>query len=126
MSVLSARTQKYLYENGFFSDTVERWVTFGGRGGVRKDYCGFADLIAFGHGRFLAVQVCSQNSLTEHLGKIKSVESSRAWVKNGGEVWVFAWRKVKSGGSRRHWEPRLFRYRATDSGYEFIEEESVL
>lgn len=132
MSALSARTQRQLRVEGFVCDSVERWIPFGTktnagsvRGGVRRDFCGFADLLAFGHGRFLAVQVCNQNTLAEHLATVGSNKSALQWVKNGGEVWVAAWRKIKGESRKMHWAPRLFRLKLTEKGHEWQEQEGV-
>lgn len=111
MSKLSARTQKLLREQGLISDTVERWITFGMRRGVRKDFCGFADIIAFGGGRILAVQVCHQNGIKKHMATILANDRALEWVRSGGELLLIAWRKIKGEAGRFHWKERYFQFR---------------
>lgn len=109
MSKHSAAIQRWMRQRGFECDTVERWLAFGGgKGGVRKDYCGFADIIGFGHSRFAAVQVFSMSSFKSHLESVSSNLHAFEWVRNGGEVWLVGLRKCKGEKGRLHWEPRVF------------------
>jgi hypothetical protein len=116
MSNHSARTLNMMRQIGFHGDVVERWIPFGPKGsaegslsGVRKDYCGFADLIVFGRGRVIALQVCPASTLAEHTAKLIACEVAREWVRSGGELWIVAWRKMKGQKNRLHWEPRWFK-----------------
>jgi len=101
------RTLDFLRRNGYFADVVERWVGFGaGNGGIRKDYLGFADVIAANPTarKIVAVQCCSGRDFQRRIRKLLESSEARAWRESGGHVWVMGWRKL---GRRRLWTPRV-------------------
>lgn len=127
MSKLSRKTVDELRKRGFTCDIVERWINFSNHRGVRKDLFGIADLIAFGSSRILLLQVCALTTKREHAQKIKRSQAAKDWIKNGGEVWLVLWRKLKGKSTREHWEPVWQRYCEMDDGrYGFKNYEDVL
>ena len=109
------RTLKYFRDKGYICDMIERWVRNPKHpaGGFRKDYLGFADILAFNDHETLLIQSCG-SSFSQHLKKIKSSELLYEWIKgeNRGVV-LIGWRKLKnrlkSGkfGKGYHYEPRI-------------------
>ncbi len=94
------KVHRLLKKCGYTYDTVERRVFHN----VTRDFCGFADLLAFRatlvggylhHGAgVLAVQVCSYSTLSAHLLKVSRGDPApalRTWLlaNNRFEVWAF-------------------------------------
>lgn len=116
MSKLSPtqRTLRELRNQGRIVDTVERWIAnpkYPG-GGFRKDLFGFIDLICldpqFG---IIGIQSCGKD-FKGHIDKILDSECTEnviEWMKCGGQVEVWGWRKVKlkRGGKALIWKPRI-------------------
>ena len=104
----AARTMALLRKQGMMRQTVEKWVTFGGRGGVRKDLYGIIDVLAVSKERgILGVQVCAMSGRAAHIAKltVKMCENSITWLRSGGKLEVHAWRKLKlkRGGKAVRW-----------------------
>jgi len=100
----TARTLRYLRDLGYYADVVERWIMFGCSGlGVRRDYCGFADIIAFHplHKIIVAIQTTS-TAVADRKKKLRSNQAATDWVRSGGHLWVVGWRKIKG-----KWTPRF-------------------
>ncbi len=98
---------------------VERWNQHAGPFGIRQDLFGFIDVIAIDPSRgsrtgaILAVQACPGPRLSDHLAKITTTQPARdnalAWLRAGGRIEVWAWRKTKlhRGGKAIRWTPRV-------------------
>lgn len=107
------RTIKYLREQGMIVDITERFISRPGIHGIRKDLFGFIDLIALDPAgpAIIGVQSCGQD-YQEHYRKITDSEITKntiAWLKSGGKIELWAWRKVKlkRGGKAMVWRPRI-------------------
>ena len=90
--------------------SVERWIPTGGKTGFRKDLFGFIDIIAIDALSIVAIQSCGQ-SYAEHERRILDSDCTAnvlEWLKAGGRVQVWGWRKVKlkRGGKAMRWSPR--------------------
>lgn len=117
----TSRTLKYIREKGWSVDMVERWIHMPTHpvGGFRKDYLGFADMIALGEKSIIAIQSCGQ-AFAEHNRKItddeKVSENALLWLENGGRLILIGWHKVKlkRGGKAMRWEPRIKEYTKED------------
>lgn len=109
------RTLAALRDRGMLAEVVERFNAYAGPFGIRQDAFGFVDVLCLdpsrpGHG-FLGVQCCAGSGLSAHLKKIKveCAEEALAWIRAGGRIEVWGWRKVKlvRGGKTERWSPRV-------------------
>jgi len=108
------RTLRALRDQGRIVDISEKWVIKPKHpaGGFRKDLFGFVDLVCLDVERgIIAIQSCGQN-YSEHLRKIMDSECTEnviEWLKCGGCLELWAWRKVKlkRGGKAMRWQPRV-------------------
>ena len=113
------RTLAYFKEQGFDCAIVERFLSFAGKFGQRKDMFGFGDIVCMGNGRILAVQSCGQ-AFSEHDKKITKDDYvaplALKWLQNGGELTLIGWRKlrVKRGGKAMKWMPKIKEYTEAD------------
>jgi len=102
-----------LREQGIVCAVAEKWNPYGGPYGVRQDLFGFIDLVALDPARGItAIQVCSGSSLAAHRRKLLDSDCSEAvrlWLRCGGFVELWAWRKVKlrRGGKAMIWQPKI-------------------
>lgn len=86
-------------------DVVERWLSFGGQGGIRKDFGGFADLIAYNAEHTLAVQVTVKEKMLEHVEKVKDNQPLKKWLGSYHRHFVIhGWAKRGERGKRKTWE----------------------
>lgn len=114
----SPECYKLLERYGYTYEGVERWIPFGAKGGYRKDFLGFADILAFrpltiddGLERLtnlsitttgvLAIQACEESTFLDHIHKVTLGEPRTAladWLLCGNrfEVWGFPRRSRKS------------------------------
>lgn len=106
----TARTLRSLRQQGIICQVVERWNAFGGPFGVRVDLFGFIDLIALYPDKgIVGVQCCGQTGHAEHKRKILENEIAPEWIKTGGGIQIWSWRKLKlkRGGKAMRWTPRI-------------------
>ena len=109
----TSRTLKYLRDIGYTVGVVERFLSFAGKFGQRKDLFGIIDLIAIKKDRVIGVQSCGQAFSTHHIKIIEEErDSTIEWLQSGGEFLLIGWRKVKKvrGGKAMIWKPRLRTY----------------
>ena len=115
----TSRTLEYLRSQGWMVDKVEQFNAYAGKFGQRKDMFGFADIVAMGEGKIIAVQSCGQ-AFSEHRLKItadeKVAECAMKWLECGGRIVLIGWRKVKikRGGKALRWSPRIEEFSIND------------
>lgn len=117
----TSRTLEYLKKQGWEAAIVERFLSFAGTHGVRKDMFGFGDIVCMGNGRIIAVQSCGQ-AFSEHDKKIlydpKVAPLAKMWLENGGGLYLIGWRQVvkkfKNGNKGKQWKPRIKEYKIED------------
>jgi hypothetical protein len=92
---------------------VERFIHVPGTHGYRIDLFGFADIIALCPCRgIVAIQSCG-NSFSDHYRKITEtdyiIDNCIEWLNCKGCIEIWAWRRVKlkRGGKRMTWKPRI-------------------
>lgn len=87
---------------------VERYNSFTRQ---RYDMFGFADIVAVGKNKIIAVQSCGQ-AFSEHNKKILNEPMAKEWLKAGGGIILIGWRKIKlkRGGKALRWKPRIKEY----------------
>ncbi|MBW1672059.1 MAG: hypothetical protein JRJ45_00185 [Deltaproteobacteria bacterium] len=105
------RTLRELRNRGMICGIVERFNRYAGPHGIRQDLFGFIDIIALDRKEgIIGVQSCGQ-AFSEHYKKItiERSEECLAWIRCGGKVELYGWRKlkVKRGGAAMRWIPRI-------------------
>jgi len=117
------RTLRALEQRGCLCGIVERFNPYGGppikgtdrRVGVRQDLFGIIDIIALYPTQIVGVQSCGQN-FAEHDRKILDSPYALEWLKSGGRLELWGWRKIKKvrGGKAMVWQPRVRVYEKKD------------
>lgn len=106
------RTLKWLRDQGYVVEVVERWNP---HSRTRKDLFGFIDILGMMPGQLglLAIQACRGSDMANRESKIRSGEHYRDWLQAGNKICVVGWRQVvkrrKDGSKakRKAWEPRV-------------------
>lgn len=103
------RTLRHLEQRGCICGIVERFIPFAGKFGRRIDLFNFIDIISVEADRITAIQSCGQ-SFSEHKKKILENEVAPEWLKAGGGIELYSWRKVKlrRGAKAMRWQPRIY------------------
>lgn len=102
------RTLKWLRDQGYIADVVERRIP---RSFVTKDFCGFADIIAYRPrvfgvgGEIVAVQATSGPHAAERLEKVRQEPRAMAWLACSARICVVSWALRGKGGARKLWTP---------------------
>lgn len=86
-------TLRYLRENGWLAEVVERWVP---GANIRKDLFGFVDIVALRDGETLAVQATSYSNISARVNKIADSDAVSQVRKANWQIWVVGWRKVNN------------------------------
>jgi len=109
------RTLRALKQQGYISGIVERFNPYAGEFGKRIDLFGFIDIISIKPIGICAVQSCGSD-FRKHDKKILENEYAPEWIKAGGSIELWGWRKVKKkrGGKQMMWEPRVKIYTMDD------------
>lgn len=95
------------------------------KGLITKDFCGFADIIAFrpgpptldtpaieptaeyGYTGAIAVQTTSAQHLAERVEKVQTEPRATAWLQCGNRILVMGWALRGGAGSRKLWTPTV-------------------
>jgi len=112
------RTLRCLREQGRICGIVERFNAHVGPFGIRQDLFGYIDILALDPQRgIIAIQSCGQ-SFAEHARKILENEIAPEWLKAGGKIELYGWRKVKlkRGMKAERWMPRIREFTLADFG----------
>ena len=109
------RTLAHLRHEGYQCGIVEKFNPYAGPHGIRQDLFGFIDIIAITPKGICAIQSCGQ-SFNEHDKKILENEVAPDWIKAGGYLELWGWRKLKlkRGGKAMRWTPRVKEYTEDD------------
>ena len=111
----TSRTLEYIRRHGWVADKVEMFNPYAGKFGQRKDFLGFADIIALGEDSIIAIQSTGQDFAGHHR-KLTDDENAapniQLWLQNGGRLLLIGWRKIlmKRGGKAKRWSPRIREY----------------
>ena len=109
------RTLRACRDAGRFVDKCERWNPYGGARkpdgsaiGIRQDLFGFVDIVALDDA-IVAIQCCAGSGHAAHRQKIIESEYAAAWLRAGGQIEIWSWRKVKvkRRGKLERWQPRV-------------------
>jgi len=105
------RTLTELRKQGCQCSVSEYWLRIDGHpaGGIRRDLFGFIDLIALRHGRIVAIQATSGTNTSARVEKIRNErwEAASEWLKCGGIIEVWGWRKLKKKVGNQCWFPKV-------------------
>ncbi len=102
MASPTARTMAWLRKQGYVCAVVEQRIPTLEH--VTRDFCGFADIIAFNHTHTIAVQATSASNIRSRERKIWNEPRALAWaLGKGRQVWVVGWKKYAKAIGRRHW-----------------------
>lgn len=104
------RTIKTLSEMGYTVGIVERFLSHGGKFGVRKDLFGLFDLIAMHPEEGIVGVQCFTTAWKEHLEALEgNREAAKTWLSAGGKIEFWGWRKLKlfRGSKAIRWTPRI-------------------
>jgi hypothetical protein len=118
------RTLKALREQGVICGIVERYLANVGPFGVRNDLFGIIDIIALHPEKgIVGIQSCGQSYSAHMKGMLEGderdvgrdlskPEACREWIKAGGVLQLWGWRKVKlkRGGKAMRWKPRFHEF----------------
>jgi len=109
------RTLRALRQQGYICGIVERFNPHVGTHGIRQDLFGFIDIIAIKPKGICAIQSCGQ-SFSAHMRKILENDLAVEWLKAGGHLELWGWRKIKKkrGGKLRIWSPRIHEFKLED------------
>ena len=94
---------------GHISELRQATASYAKAPGIRKDLFGFVDVLALTPEGFLAIQSTSRPNIgTRHL-KIRTqcVDAARAWLRAGGRIEVWGWRKEKVAVDRKFWQVKV-------------------
>lgn len=99
VSTPTSRSLKFMRDQGFYSEVVERYNSFTKR---RNDFAGFIDILCLGDGVVIGIQTTSYSNISSRVKKIKEHENLDAVRKAGIKISVHGWRKVKN-----RWEVKV-------------------
>jgi len=113
------RTLRALRQEGYLCGIVERFNPHVGKYGIRQDLFGIFDIIAITPNGICGIQSCGQ-SYSEHNKRILESEYAIEWLKAGGNIELWSWRKVlkKRGGKLKVWMPKVKKYTLEDFDFE--------
>lgn len=79
------------------------------------DFLGFGDIIALMPNGITAIQACGSD-FAAHKRKILENEHAPEWIKSGGRLELWGWRKIKRkrGGKQMIWSPRVLEFTEKD------------
>ena len=113
---ITQRTLRQLRQEGFICGIVERFNPYAGTHGKRQDLFGIIDIIVIKHDTICGIQSCSSSDFAEHDRRILSNEFAPEWLRAGGCLELWGWRKVKlrHGAKLMVWRPRVKVYDLAD------------
>jgi hypothetical protein len=75
---------------------------------VTRDFCGFADIIAFSADQTAAVQATSASNVAGRVAKIEAEPRAWLWLQDPGrEIWVVGWKRYATAVDRKFWRPTV-------------------
>ncbi len=108
-----------LRRHGYTAAVVERWIPMAapkgaplpGRRpapGIRRDFCGFGDILAFraGEAGALAIQATSRSNQSSRVKKAKAQPSLYEWLAASNRFEVWSWKLEEKPGQRPRWKPQ--------------------
>lgn len=98
----TARSLKYLKDNGYIAQVVERFNPFSH---TRLDLFGFIDIVAVKKGEMgvLGVQSTSSTNTSHRVNKSKNTDLLSIWLATGNKFEIHGWGKKGKSGKRKLW-----------------------
>lgn len=90
MSSPTQRSLKYMRDQGYFSEVVEKYNAFTKR---RNDFAGFIDILCLGDGEIIGVQTTSYSNMSARSNKIREHENLETVRRAGIRILVHGWVK---------------------------------
>jgi hypothetical protein len=84
---------KYMRENGFYAEVVERYNSFTKR---KNDFAGFIDILCLGQGAVIGVQTTSWTNTSARVKKILEHENLAIVRDSGIKIEVHGWHKKEN------------------------------
>jgi len=84
------RSLKYMRDNGFYVEVVERYNSFTKR---KNDFAGFIDILCLGQNAVIGVQTTSWSNTSSRLKKILEHENLDIVRESGIKIEVHGWQK---------------------------------
>lgn len=106
----TSRTKREMRKKGISCDVVERFNQYAGPYGIRQDFCGIFDIIAFSPEQgIIGIQCGAKSGHSAHKQKILASEFAPEWIKSGGKIEIWSWgkKKVKRGGKAVRWDVKV-------------------
>lgn len=100
MSSPTQRSLKYMRDQGYYAEVVERYNSFTKR---RNDFAGFIDILCLGDGEVVGVQTTSYSNMSARAKKIREHENLAVVLKSGMRILVQGWVKKNN-----RWEVKEF------------------
>jgi hypothetical protein len=102
MSSPTQRTLKYLRDQGYLAQVVEKTVP---RVFTKIDLFGAIDIVAIHPEKWgvLGIQCTTASNQAARLTKALAIDAIKVWVQAGNEFVVHGWRKGGAAGKRKLW-----------------------
>ena len=99
----TARSLKYLRDNGYTAQVVEKFNSFTKQ---RNDLFKCIDIVAIKPGEILGVQSTSGSNHSARVVKSCGIPELHTWFQAGGKFVVHSWAKKGPRGKQKTWAPR--------------------
>jgi len=107
----TSRSLEMLRNDGYVADVIERWIP---RAMIRKDWCGFGDILACGDENIALIQTTTASNLMARWHKVVANPAAEKWLNAGGEIFVHGWAKRGGRGERKLWQCDVRKIRLED------------
>lgn len=102
------RSLNLLREQGYTVYIVEHYNAYAK---VRRDLFGFIDVAAIHPNKrgVLGVQTTTGSNLAARIAKAEALPAYKIWLKAGNAVEFHGWRKIRTKGKMKTWQPIIRR-----------------
>lgn len=99
----ASRSLKYLREQGYTAQVVERWNAYAK---VRVDLFGIIDIVAIHPKKkgVLGIQATSTTNISHRYKKAMENSALYIWLQAGNKFVIYGWSKKGKKGKRKLWE----------------------
>ena len=105
----SARTIKFLRDQGCIAESVEKWIPIPLHpgGGVRRDLFGCIDILAIQGSKLLAIQSTSGSNHNARVAKAMAEPRLKFYIGTSNLFEIWSWTKKGPRGKRKTWQVRV-------------------
>jgi len=106
MASPTARSLKWLRDQGYTAEVVEKWNQYSR---TRRDLFNFGDILAFLPDVIgcLMVQATTTPNISARLKKMEGIENVEKWKLAHNQVVVHGWAKRGERGKRKKWQLKI-------------------